>query len=179
MLVNVKCCSKHFISSSHLREAHFFPHLLRVTWICTPSKIAFHWEKPVPLLIGGANPHGVSVVMTKSLSCWWPDGGMSVVMTTSCMGHTQALTINRSVFTENRASTSCFSPNQWHELFDFMLVFFTWRILQYYWQMKSIEGYILLWNGNVTTVGCRNMTNKSQHPTRALGMLWLQSHWLL
>lgn len=116
----------------------------RVTWSCTPLKIKFHWEKPVPLPIGGADPHGVSIVMTKSLSCWWPDGGSSVVMTTSCMGHTQAETINRPVFTENRASTSCFSPHLWHEV---QAWFLTSRILQYYWRMKSVQGYILLWNG--------------------------------
>lgn len=100
----------------------------RVTWICTPLKITFHWEKPIPVIIGGADPYGVSVVMTKSLSCWWPDGGSSVVMTTSCMGHTQAVTINRPIFTENRARNSSFSPKA-------QACFLTSRILQYYWKI--------------------------------------------
>lgn len=106
------------------RGCHFFRHLS-----CSrESHLDLHTFKDnIPLREAHPCPHwwswshGVIVVMTKSLSCWWPDGGSSVVMTTSCMGHTQTVTINRPVFTENHASTSCFSPHLWHELHQFKL----------------------------------------------------------
>lgn len=127
MLVNVKCCSQEpmvFVGSSHLRGAHFFRH----PSCSRKCHLDLHTFKDnIPLREACPSPHwwswshGISVVMTKSPSCWWPDGGSSVVMTTSCMGHTQAVTINRPVFTENHASTSCSRPT-----YDMSLIILRW-----------------------------------------------------